>query len=159
MALAFTGESIARTFLVSGGSFAGLAVYGTTTKRSLSGLGQMLFMGLMGVVMASIVGLFWHSDALQFVLSFVGVFVFSGLTAYDAQRLKLMAGDAPAEAGVSSAAGTACTVIPGLRRARAETTTFSPVVSPSVTIAIDPTWAVVFTLRIASFPSGPTTPT
>jgi len=95
--LAFTGESIATTFLVSGGAFAGLAVYGTTTKRSLSGLGQFLFMGLAGVVLASIVGIFWRSDALQFVLSFVGVFVFAGLTAYDAQRLAVMARQAPPE--------------------------------------------------------------
>jgi uncharacterized protein len=99
--LAFTGESIAMTFLVSGGTFAGLAIYGATTKRSLGGLGQMLFMGLIGIVLASILGIFWHSDALQFVLSFIGVFVFAGLTAYDAQRLTLMARDAPAE-GLSS---------------------------------------------------------
>jgi uncharacterized protein len=93
--LAYTGESIATTFLVSGGSFAALAFYGTTTKRSLSGLGQFLFMGLIGVVLASIVGIFWHSAALQFVLSFVGVIVFAGLTAYDAQRLAAMAREAP----------------------------------------------------------------
>jgi uncharacterized protein len=93
--LAYTGESIATTFLVSGGTFAGLAIYGTTTKRSLSGLGQFLFMGLIGVVLASIVGIFWHSDGLQFVLSFVGVIVFAGLTAYDAQRLAVMARQAP----------------------------------------------------------------
>jgi uncharacterized protein len=95
--LAFTGESIATTFLVSGGTFAGLAIYGTTTKRSLIGLGQVLFMGLLGVVLASIVGIFWHSDALQFVLSFVGVIVFAGLTAYDAQRLAVMARQAPSD--------------------------------------------------------------
>jgi FtsH-binding integral membrane protein len=95
--LAYTGESIATTFLVSGGTFAGLAIYGTTTKRSLSGLGQVLFMGLLGVVLASIVGIFWHSDALQFVLSFVGVIVFAGLTAYDAQRLAVMAREAPSD--------------------------------------------------------------
>jgi uncharacterized protein len=93
--LAYTGESVATTFLVSGGSFAALAFYGTTTKRSLSGLGQFLFMGLIGVVLASIVGIFWHSDALQFVLSFVGVIVFAGLTAYDAQRLAVMSREAP----------------------------------------------------------------
>jgi len=93
--LAYTGESIATTFLVSGGSFAALAFYGTTTQRSLSGVGQFLFMGLIGVVLASIVGVFWHSDALQFVLSFVGVIVFAGLTAYDAQRLAVMAREAP----------------------------------------------------------------
>jgi uncharacterized protein len=95
--LAFTGESIATTFLVSGGTFASLAIYGTTTKRSLTGLGQVLLMGLIGVVLASIVGVFWHSDALQFVLSFIGVIVFAGLTAYDAQRLAVIARHAPAD--------------------------------------------------------------
>jgi hypothetical protein len=99
--LVYTGDSIATTFLVSAGAFAGLAIYGTTTQRSLSGLGQFLFMGLIGVVLASIVGIFWHSDALQFVLSFVGVIVFAGLTGYDAQRLAAMAREAPS-GGVSS---------------------------------------------------------
>jgi FtsH-binding integral membrane protein len=89
--LAYTGESIATTFLVSAGMFGALALYGTTTKRSLAGWGQFLFMGLIGVVLASIVGMFWQSDGLQFVLAFVGVIVFTGLTAYDAQRLKHMA--------------------------------------------------------------------
>jgi FtsH-binding integral membrane protein len=89
--LAYTGESIATTFLVSAGMFGALALYGTTTKRSLAGWGQFLFMGLIGVVLASIVGIFWQSEGLQFVLAFVGVIVFTGLTAYDAQRLKQMA--------------------------------------------------------------------
>src|SRR5262245_11804765 len=94
--LAYTGESVATTFLVTAGTFGGLAVYGTITKRDLGGFGQMLFMGLLGLVLASIVAVFWHSDAFQFVLSFVGVLVFSGLAAYDAQRLKRMALEAPA---------------------------------------------------------------
>jgi uncharacterized protein len=89
--LAFTGESVATTFLVTAGMFGALAAYGTLTRRSLAGLGQFLFMGLIGVVLASVVGLFWHSDALQFVISFIGVIVFTGLAAYDAQRLKAMA--------------------------------------------------------------------
>ena len=93
--LAFTGESVATTFLVTAGMFGGLAVYGTVTRRSLAGLGQFLFMGLIGVVLASVVGMFWHSDGLQFVVSFIGVLVFSGLAAYDAQRLKEMAVAAP----------------------------------------------------------------
>jgi FtsH-binding integral membrane protein len=93
--LAFTGESVATTFLVTAGMFGGLAVYGTVTRRSLAGLGQFLFMGLIGVVLASVVGMFWHSDGLQFVVSFIGVLVFSGLAAYDAQRLKEMAAAAP----------------------------------------------------------------
>jgi uncharacterized protein len=89
--LAYTGESVAMTFLVTAAMFGGLAIYGSITKRGLGGYGQFLFMGLFGVVLASVVGLFWHSDAFQFVLSFIGVLVFSGLVAYDAQRLKSMA--------------------------------------------------------------------
>ena len=77
--------------MVTAGMFGALALFGTTTSRSLAGWGQFLFMGLIGVVLASIVGMFWHSDALQFVISFIGVIVFTGLTAYDAQRLKSMA--------------------------------------------------------------------
>jgi FtsH-binding integral membrane protein len=94
--LVYTGESVATTFLITAGMFAGLAIYGTITKRDLGGLGQFLFMGLLGVVLASIVGLFWHSDGFQSVLSLAGVLVFSGLTVYDAQRLKLMALQTPA---------------------------------------------------------------
>jgi FtsH-binding integral membrane protein len=89
--LAFTGQSIATTFMVTAGTFGALATYGTVTKRSLAGWGQFLFMGLIGVVIASVVGMFWQNDAFQFVLSFIGVIVFTGLTAYDAQRLKAMA--------------------------------------------------------------------
>jgi FtsH-binding integral membrane protein len=89
--LAFTQESVATTFLVTAGMFGGLAMYGTVTRRSLEGLGQFLFMGLIGIVLASIVGIFWHSDGLQFMISFIGVIVFTGLAAYDAQRLKAMA--------------------------------------------------------------------
>jgi FtsH-binding integral membrane protein len=89
--LAFTATSVGTTFVVTAGMFGALAVYGTATSRSLAGLGPLLFMGLIGIVLASVVGIFWHSDALQFVISFIGVIVFTGLTAYDAQRLKAMA--------------------------------------------------------------------
>ena len=89
--LAYTGESVARTFLITAGMFGGMAAYGTTTRRSLAGFGQFLFMGLIGVVLASVVGIFWPSDGLQFVLSFIGVIVFTGLAAYDAQRMKALA--------------------------------------------------------------------
>jgi FtsH-binding integral membrane protein len=94
--LAFTGESVATTFVVTAGMFGSLALYGTATRRDLSGLRSFLFMGLIGVVLASIVGMFWHNDALQFVISFIGVIVFTGLTVYDAQRLKAMALATPA---------------------------------------------------------------
>jgi len=93
--LVFTGESVAMTFVVTAGMFGGMAMYGTVTKRSLAGFGQFLFMGLIGVVLASIVGIFWQSSGLQFVISFCGVIVFTGLAAYDAQRLKAMAQSIP----------------------------------------------------------------
>lgn len=89
--LVYTFESVATTFFVCGGMFGALAAYGTLTKRSLAGMGQFLFMGLIGVVIASVVGILWQNDAFQFVLSFIGVILFTGLTAYDAQRLTAMA--------------------------------------------------------------------
>jgi len=89
--LSYTSESVASTFAISAGMFGAMAAYGTVTKRSLAGWGQFLFMGLVGVVLASFVGMFWQNDGFQFVLGFIGVIVFTGLTAYDAQRLKSMA--------------------------------------------------------------------
>ena len=95
--LAYTGASITTTFVVTAGMFGALAVFGTTTTRSLAGAGQFFFMGLVGLILASIVGMFWNNDALQFLISVVGVIVFTGLTAWDAQRLKEMAASVPAE--------------------------------------------------------------
>lgn len=89
--LIYTGASITQTFIITSGMFGAMAVFGTVTKRSLAGMGQFLFMGLIGLIVAMIVGFFWQSDALQFVISVVGVLVFTGLTAWDAQRLKQMA--------------------------------------------------------------------
>jgi FtsH-binding integral membrane protein len=89
--LLYTGESVASTFVVAGGMFGALALYGTVTHRNLSGVGQFMFMGLIGLVLASLVGMFWHNDGLQFMISFVGVIVFAGLTVWDAQRLKSLA--------------------------------------------------------------------
>lgn len=89
--LVYTGASIVSTFIITAGMFGTMAVFGTITKRSLAGWGQFLFMGLIGIIIASVVGFFVHSDAMQFVISVVGVIVFTGLTAYDAQRLKHMA--------------------------------------------------------------------
>jgi FtsH-binding integral membrane protein len=93
--LAYTGTSIATTFAVAAGMFGALALYGSTTKRSLAGVGQFMFMGLIGLILASLVGFFVKSDGLQFVISVVGVLVFTGLTAWDAQRLKAMAAALP----------------------------------------------------------------
>ena len=89
--LLYTGASIFGTFMVTAGMFGALALFGTFTKRSLAGIGQFAFMGLIGLIIAMVVGLFWQNDALQFVISVVGVIVFTGLTAWDAQRLKHMA--------------------------------------------------------------------
>ena len=89
--LVYTGASIVSTFIITAGMFGAMAAFGTFTKRSLAGMGQFLFMGLIGLIIASIVGIFWQNGALQFVISVVGVLVFTGLTAWDAQRLKEMA--------------------------------------------------------------------
>ena len=89
--MAYTRASVGSTFLVTAGMFGALALFGTTTTRSLAGAGHFLFMGLVGLVLASVVGMFWHSEALQFLISVIGVIVFTGLTAWDAQRLKQMA--------------------------------------------------------------------
>lgn len=89
--LMYTTASITSTFIITAGMFGTMAVFGSVTKKSLAGWGQFLFMGLIGLILASLVGLFWQNDALQFVVSLVGVLIFTGLTAYDAQRLKQMA--------------------------------------------------------------------
>jgi uncharacterized protein len=87
--LVFTGESIAVTFFATAGAFAGLSLYGYTTKKNLSGLGSFLIMGVIGLLIAMVVNIFLQSSALNFVISAIGVLVFAGLTAYDTQRLKL----------------------------------------------------------------------
>ncbi|SRR6266498_4938934 len=89
--LMYTTASITSTFIVTAGMFGTMAAFGSLTKRSLAGWGQFLFMGLIGLILASVVGIFWQNDAMQFVISVVGVLIFTGLTAYDAQRLKQMA--------------------------------------------------------------------
>jgi uncharacterized protein len=91
----YTGESIARVFFISAGSFAGLSLYGYTTKRDLSGFASFLMIGLIGVIIAGLVNLFLQSSGLQFAISVIGVLVFAGLTAYDTQAIKEMyfAGD------------------------------------------------------------------
>ena len=104
--LAYTGESVASTFMVTAGMFGAMALVGSTTKRSLAGFGQFLYMGVFGLLLASLVGIFWHNDALQFVISAVGVLVFTGLAAWDAQRLKQMALAVPAgQAGAVAIVG------------------------------------------------------
>jgi FtsH-binding integral membrane protein len=93
--MVYTGASIVSAFVIAGGMFGAMAVFGTFTKKSLAGVGQFMFMGLIGVLIASIVNIFLFNDMLSFVISVVGVIVFTGLTAWDAQRLKEMAVSLP----------------------------------------------------------------
>ena len=86
--IAYTGTSIARVFFITASVFAGMSLYGYTTKKDLSAWGSFLFMGLIGIVIASLVNIFLQSSAMQFVISVVGVLVFVGLTAYDTQAIK-----------------------------------------------------------------------
>ena len=86
----FTHSSIARVFFITSGTFAAMSLYGYTTKRDLTKLGSFLFMGLIGIIIASIVNIFIGSSALQFAISVIGVLVFIGLTAYDTQNIKNM---------------------------------------------------------------------
>ncbi len=89
--LAYTSASIASTFFVTAGTFGVMSVYGYTTKRDLTSWGSFLFMGLIGVILASLVNLFLKSEAIYWVITYAGVIVFVGLTAYDTQQLKAMA--------------------------------------------------------------------
>ena len=88
--LVFTGVSIARVFFITAGTFAAMSIYGYTTQRDLSQWGSFLFMGLIGIIIASLVNIFLASSALQFAISVIGVLVFVGLTAYDTQQIKEM---------------------------------------------------------------------
>lgn len=87
----YTQGSIASTFFITAGMFGGLALYGSVTKKDLSGMGRFLFMTLIGLIIASIVSIFMHSEMLYWITTFVGVLVFAGLTAWDAQKIQQMA--------------------------------------------------------------------
>lgn len=88
--LAYSGESIARVFFITSAMFAGMSVYGYTTKRDLSGMRSLLFMGVWGLFIALLVNLFFHSPMVYFVTSVIGVLVYTGLVMWDTQNLKLM---------------------------------------------------------------------
>ena len=88
--LVFTGASIAQTFFATAAAFAGLSLWGYTTKKDLSGFGTFLVMGVVGLLVAMIINLFLQSGTMALVISFVGVLLFAGLTAYDTQRIKSM---------------------------------------------------------------------
>jgi hypothetical protein len=86
--LIYTGESIVRVFFITAATFAATSIYGYTTKADLSRFGSFLMMGLFGIIIAGLVNMFFQSSALQFAISVIGVVVFTGLTAYDTQRIK-----------------------------------------------------------------------
>lgn len=85
---AFTGVSIAQTFFATAAGFAGLSLWGYTTKRDLSGMGSFLMMGLIGLIVAMLINLFIASSAMAFAISVIGILIFAGLTAYDTQKIK-----------------------------------------------------------------------
>jgi uncharacterized protein len=84
----YTGASVARTFFVTAASFGALSLYGYTTKRDLTAMGKFLFMGLIGLILASLVNMFFPSGTMSFIISAAGVLIFSGLIAYDTQKIK-----------------------------------------------------------------------
>src|SRR5215510_9497946 len=88
--LIYTGESVARVFFISAASFGALSLYGYTTQRDLTGIGSFMFMGLIGIIIASLVNMFLKSTGLDWAISIIGVIVFAGLTAYDTQSIKEM---------------------------------------------------------------------
>jgi FtsH-binding integral membrane protein len=88
--LVYTGASITRVFFISAATFGALSLYGYTTQRDLTGVGSFMFMGLIGIVIASLVNIFLKSTGLDWAISIIGVIVFVGLTAYDTQRIKEM---------------------------------------------------------------------
>lgn len=105
--LVYSGTSISRVFFISAASFGALSLYGYTTKKDLTGWGSFLFMGLIGIIIASVVNIFMASSALHFAISVIGVLVFAGLTAYDTQKIKEMyyVGDSAATAGKKAVMG------------------------------------------------------
>ncbi|MGU9962459.1 MAG: Bax inhibitor-1/YccA family protein [Candidatus Puniceispirillales bacterium WSBS_2018_MAG_OTU23] len=88
--IVYTGASVARAFFVTAGAFAGLSLYGYTTKRNLAPMGAFLIMGVFGIVLATLVNVFVQSQEFEFIISIVGVLVFAGLTAWDTQKIKSM---------------------------------------------------------------------
>ena len=92
--LLYTAESIASTFFISAGTFGAMALYGTITKRDLTAMGSFLMMGLIGMVIASVVNMFMQNSTVYWLTTYVGILIFVGLTAYDAQKIKSMSGAA-----------------------------------------------------------------
>lgn len=103
--LVYTSASIVSTFVICSAMFGAMSVYGLVTKRDLTSLGSFMFMGLIGIVIASLVNIFLKSSAMSFIISGIGVIVFTGLTAYDTQKLMLMGESMPADDGTAIGRG------------------------------------------------------
>ncbi|MCF8462887.1 MAG: Bax inhibitor-1/YccA family protein [Rickettsiaceae bacterium] len=88
LGLIYTGESLARTFLITAGLFGGMSLYGYTTKKDLTSFGSFLIMGVWGIILASLANMFFQSPAIEFATSLIGVFIFIGLIAFDTQKIK-----------------------------------------------------------------------
>ncbi|MFI5363971.1 MAG: Bax inhibitor-1/YccA family protein [Elusimicrobiota bacterium] len=88
--LVYTSQSIASTFFVTAGLFGTMSAYGYMTKADLTGMGNLLFMGLIGIILASLANLWMHSPGLMWAISYVSILIFTGLTAYDSQKIKAM---------------------------------------------------------------------
>ncbi|MDO8527499.1 MAG: Bax inhibitor-1/YccA family protein [Deltaproteobacteria bacterium] len=88
--LVYTNASLASTFFVTAGTFGAMSLYGYATKRDLTSIGNLCFMALIGLIIASVVNMFWSNPALYWITSYAGVLIFVGLTAYDTQKLKIM---------------------------------------------------------------------
>lgn len=95
--LIYTASSMTRVFLITAGTFGAMSLYGYTTKRDLTGVGSFMIMGLWGVIIASIVNIFLKSPAMYYVLSYISVAIFVGLTAYDTQKIRSLYGSSDAE--------------------------------------------------------------
>ena len=95
--LVYTGASVAQAFVVTAGMFGGMSVYGMVTKRDLSGMGSFMAMGLWGILLASVVNMFLGNSAVHLTISVLGVIIFTGLTAWDTQKLRMMGMNAPVD--------------------------------------------------------------
>lgn len=98
--IAYTGASVASTFFITAGMFGAMSIYGYTTKQDLSSWGNLLFMALIGLILASVVNIFLQSSGLYWLISYIGVLVFVGLTAYDTQKIKQLAAQVIVESEV-----------------------------------------------------------
>lgn len=98
--IAYTGASVASTFFITAGMFGAMSIYGYTTKQDLSSWGNLLFMALFGLILASVVNIFLQSSGLYWLISYIGVLVFVGLTAYDTQKIKQLAAQVIVESEV-----------------------------------------------------------